>query len=164
MKITSIMRKTHEVAPFEEQDKLKEKLLKTKEGDYFEISTVSIWVKGERGLTRELTTFHQNELEKGLIRILDGSYCSIDSIKKIEEDGCFVATTVYGDINAPQVTTLRKFRDEILKQSMVGRTLIDMYYSGLGRKVADFLRKQPLATNLVRNGLDFVVRRYSPDS
>jgi hypothetical protein len=43
--------------------------------------------------------------------------------------GCYIATMVYGDYDAPQVMTLRKFRDETLSRSSGGRAFIRWYYS-----------------------------------
>ncbi|SDM29182.1 hypothetical protein SAMN05421813_10927 [Daejeonella rubra] len=42
--------------------------------------------------------------------------------------GCFIATYVYGDFDAPEVVLLRKFRDEELDKSILGRTFIQIYY------------------------------------
>ena len=43
--------------------------------------------------------------------------------------GCYVATMVYGDYDAPEVMVLRKFRDETLSRSAAGRAFIRWYYS-----------------------------------
>jgi tetratricopeptide (TPR) repeat protein len=48
---------------------------------------------------------------------------------KSSSDGCFIATAIYGDYDAPEVMELRKFRDNILKKSWFGRSLIKIYYS-----------------------------------
>jgi hypothetical protein len=42
--------------------------------------------------------------------------------------GCYVATMVYGDYDAPEVMVLRKFRDETLARSKAGRAFIKWYY------------------------------------
>lgn len=39
---------------------------------------------------------------------------------------CFIATAVYGDAFAPEVVELRKFRDEQLLSSVVGRVCVDL--------------------------------------
>jgi hypothetical protein len=42
--------------------------------------------------------------------------------------GCYVATMVYGDYDAPQVLVLRQFRDEVLNRLVAGRLFIRVYY------------------------------------
>lgn len=43
--------------------------------------------------------------------------------------GCYVATCVYGSYDCPPVWTLRRFRDNILSNSMLGRLFIKAYYA-----------------------------------
>jgi len=75
---------------------------------------------------------------------------------------CFVATAVYGSEDAREVEILREFRDEILKQNGLGRAVVDLYYSGVGKTVADFIEKHtPSAIPAIRVGLDFIVEKYS---
>ena len=42
---------------------------------------------------------------------------------------CFVATMVYGSYNAPEVLILRRFRDEKLNKTIIGRLFIGIYYT-----------------------------------
>lgn len=44
-------------------------------------------------------------------------------------EGCYLATCVYGAYDAPEVRTLRRFRDEILKKHALGRVFIRYYYA-----------------------------------
>lgn len=44
-------------------------------------------------------------------------------------DGCYVATCVYGSYDAPQVWTLRRFRDSYLGCRFWGRAFIRIYYA-----------------------------------
>ena len=44
-------------------------------------------------------------------------------------DGCYVATCVYGSYDCPQVWTLRRFRDNTLAETMLGRAFIRTYYA-----------------------------------
>ncbi len=79
--------------------------------------------------------------------------------------GCFVATAVYGDINAPQVQTLRDFRDNVLMQSEAGRMFVDFYYSGAGERTARFIsRHLPSTIPTIRRGLDYLINKYTQDS
>ncbi|MFH0870693.1 MAG: CFI-box-CTERM domain-containing protein [archaeon] len=76
---------------------------------------------------------------------------------------CFVATAVYGNINAPQVEVLRQFRDNVLANSSFGRAFINFYYSGSGEKTAKFIEKHlPSTIPILRKSLDVLVRIYSP--
>lgn len=44
-------------------------------------------------------------------------------------EGCYIATCVYGSYDCPSVWTLRRFRDNILAQNICGRTFIKLYYA-----------------------------------
>ena len=43
--------------------------------------------------------------------------------------GCYVATSVYGSYDCPEVWTLRRFRDEVLAETWYGRLFIRLYYT-----------------------------------
>ncbi|MBU3941895.1 MAG: hypothetical protein KKF74_03205 [Nanoarchaeota archaeon] len=153
------MGREFKLAPFKEQDKLEDNLLRTETGSYIKLSTATYWIDGEEELFASST---QDKLKEGLIRFPQGSYFNIDSIEKVEESDCFVATAVYGDRSAHQVEVLREFRNNVLMQSGVGRTFVDFYYSGAGRKTADFIREHlPSTIPAIRRGLDVLVERYS---
>ncbi|HEX2629785.1 MAG TPA: CFI-box-CTERM domain-containing protein, partial [Chitinophagaceae bacterium] len=44
------------------------------------------------------------------------------------KEGCFVATACYGDYDAPEVVVLRKYRDDVLGKTFLGRMFIRIYY------------------------------------
>jgi len=44
------------------------------------------------------------------------------------KDKCFIATATIGNENHPYICTLRKFRDLVLSESVIGRTFISVYY------------------------------------
>lgn len=46
-----------------------------------------------------------------------------------KKSGCYVATAVYGSYDCPQVWTLRRFRDNELARSALGRAFIRAYYA-----------------------------------
>ncbi len=76
---------------------------------------------------------------------------------------CFIATVVYGDINAPEVQVLRDFRDNVLEESRIGRTAINLYYSGLGERSANFIKDHvPSLVPVIKMGLDYIVDMYPP--
>lgn len=43
--------------------------------------------------------------------------------------GCYIATCVYGSYDCPPVWTLRRYRDDILAKTAVGRAFIKTYYA-----------------------------------
>lgn len=47
---------------------------------------------------------------------------------KIKTGACYVATSVYGSYDCPEVWTLRRFRDNTLEPSIFGRVFIKTYY------------------------------------
>lgn len=61
----------------------------------------------------------------------------VHSIQKYEpsyavptkSEGCYVATCVYGSYDCPQVWVLRRFRDNLLMKSLLGRTFVKLYYA-----------------------------------
>ncbi|MFH1193150.1 MAG: CFI-box-CTERM domain-containing protein [Candidatus Jorgensenbacteria bacterium] len=71
--------------------------------------------------------------------------------------GCFIATAVYDDFNAPQVETLRKFRDESLLKSVVGRFSVRLYY-WMSPPVANFTRRHRFLKSVFRLPLNILVR------
>lgn len=46
-----------------------------------------------------------------------------------KEDGCYIATCVYGSYDCPQVWTLRRFRDDYLRRSRSGSAFVRLYYA-----------------------------------
>lgn len=54
--------------------------------------------------------------------LLGGGYSHNDN------QGCYVATSVYGSYDCPQVWTLRRFRDNTLSKSVPGRAFVRTYY------------------------------------
>ncbi len=45
-----------------------------------------------------------------------------------KKKGCYIATSVYGSYDCPEVWTLRRFRDYTLAKTWFGRTFIQIYY------------------------------------
>lgn len=54
------------------------------------------------------------------------------------EGGCYIATCLYGDYDAAEVLTLRRWRDLTLARSWIGRLAISLYYSVSPWLVATF--------------------------
>lgn len=46
-----------------------------------------------------------------------------------KKSGCYIATSIYGSYDCPQVWTLRRFRDQTLAKTWYGRLFIKVYYT-----------------------------------
>lgn len=58
-----------------------------------------------------------------------------------KQQGCYIATAVYGSYDCPQVWILRRFRDNTLSKSIFGSMFIKIYYSVSPLLVAKFSKK-----------------------
>lgn len=76
--------------------------------------------------------------------------------------GCYIATCVYGSYEAPEVVTLRRYRDDVLKKSFFGRTFIKTYYSISPLLVRQFGQTKWFK-NIFKKFLDKKVNRLNKD-
>ncbi len=72
-------------------------------------------------------------------------------------DGCYIATMAYGDYDHPQVLELRKFRDDFLSKTKLGRSFIKLYYQYSPSLVERLKNKQGINL-LIRKGLDQFIK------
>ncbi|MDR7086820.1 hypothetical protein J2X11_001659 [Aeromicrobium panaciterrae] len=97
---------------------------------------------------------HSNQVRDDILRQLGGQQ---QPKVQAKQGGCYIATAVYGSYDAPPVMTLRRFRDDHLAYSPIGRGFIRFYYfvsPGLAKRLTP---ENPL-TVFVRNCLDEVVK------
>ncbi len=66
-----------------------------------------------------------------------------------KNEGCFIATAIYGSPESPEIQILREFRDEKLSKTTFGRSVVDWYYR-LSPPIADYLFKKTLLKNILR--------------
>jgi hypothetical protein len=71
-------------------------------------------------------------------------------------DGCYIATMAYGDYDHPQVMELRKFRDEFLSKTLLGRYFIRFYYK-YSPLLVEKLKDKPKINELIRTFLDQLI-------
>jgi cold-shock DNA-binding domain protein len=77
--------------------------------------------------------------------------------KKFERnEGCFIATAVYQNTDAPQVRILRHFRDQILQPNAAGRAFICHYYR-LSPPIAAWLHRHCITAFALRLPLAVIV-------
>lgn len=81
---------------------------------------------------------------------------SSSSSQSSSDGACYVATMAYGDYDHPQVMELRKFRDDILKQSSLGRKFIAFYYRN-SPKLVEKLKDHNRINKAIRKMLDLFV-------
>lgn len=77
-----------------------------------------------------------------------------------KKEGCYIATAVYDSYDAPEVRTLRRFRDETLKKSAAGRMFIRVYYR-FSPPIAQRLKNATKVNRLVRRMLDGFVEKLN---
>lgn len=73
-------------------------------------------------------------------------------------EGCYIATMAYGSYDAPEVRVLRRFRDEVLKKTFLGRVFIANYYA-FSPLLVKFVKKTGFAERFIRRRLDRFVNR-----
>lgn len=73
-------------------------------------------------------------------------------------DACFVATAAYGSLLDEDVTMLRSFRDEVLRQTVVGELFVEGYYT-FGPALAQLIAPSDTARRAARAGLAPIVDR-----
>lgn len=77
-----------------------------------------------------------------------------------QSGGCYIATAVYGSYDAPEVMTLRRFRDETLQKTALGRLFIRTYYR-LSPPIAEKLKYAKRINFFVRSILDRWVKHLN---
>lgn len=70
---------------------------------------------------------------------------------------CFVATVAFGE-DAPELDTLRVFRDEVLARSWPGRAFVGWYYRK-GPALAAMVERRPVLKRITRSALRVITRR-----
>lgn len=120
--------------------------------------------KGNRGNDERVTCTHCGK--KMVPRIItyrgepSKSVCPFCAGTYKDFGWCFIATAVYSDYQAPEVIALRRFRDEILEPSRIGRIFIAIYYWS-SPPIARVIAKKPLLAALCRPLLNALARRNS---
>lgn len=82
------------------------------------------------------------------------------NISKSSSGGCYIATCVYGSYDCPEVWVLRRYRDYHMKNTILGRWFIRMYYRYSPKVVAKYGDCQWFH-NCVRPILNRIVRKLS---
>lgn len=73
-----------------------------------------------------------------------------------EVDACFIATAAYGSLLANDVEMLRRFRDNLLRHSVLGELAVETYYT-FGPPVAGIVGESDLLRSTARDALTPIV-------
>lgn len=73
-----------------------------------------------------------------------------------KNEGCYIATMVYGDYGHPQVMVLRRFRDEKLLPTATGKLFVKFYY-WISPKLVKILSGHKKINSAIRHILDYFV-------
>lgn len=85
-------------------------------------------------------------------------YTDIKKLEPPKKTGwCFIATTAYGTVMATELDTLREFRDNKLNRNVLGRQLVEFYYS-ISPPLADIIARSEGMRALVRLNLNPIIR------
>jgi len=79
-------------------------------------------------------------------------------LKTSESGGCYIATSVYGAYDCPEVWTLRRFRDDNLLKKWYGRLFVKIYYTFSPTLVKYFGDKE-LFKKLFKSRLDKLIKK-----
>ena len=80
-------------------------------------------------------------------------------VKKSSSSRCYIATSVYGDANAPEVIALREFRDDFLMEFYLGQKFVDFYYTHSPSWV-EWMQDKPRLQSFIRWWLNLFVSIY----
>ena len=84
-------------------------------------------------------------------------YKDVNQSNKKSNGGCYIATMAYGDYDHPQVMELRRFRDDFLDKTIVGRRFIKFYYK-YSPSLVERLKNKKNINLITRNGLDQFIK------
>lgn len=80
------------------------------------------------------------------------------STSSSSEGGCYIATMAYGSYEHPQVLELRRFRDEVLSKTILGRWFIKTYYF-ISPKLVALLKNKKGINSFIRTILDYFIKQ-----
>ena len=79
------------------------------------------------------------------------------TISSATDSGCYIATMAYGDYDHPQVMELRRFRDDFLSKTVIGRNFIKFYYR-YSPSLVEKLKNRQSINLIIRKGLDQFIK------
>jgi uncharacterized membrane-anchored protein YjiN (DUF445 family) len=102
-------------------------------------------------------TFRSLTSSKKQVEKIDLYEQKIKRLYKQNQSGCYIATMAYGSYNHPEVLILRRYRDDKLQCSSMGRVFIKFYYK-FSPLLVENLKNKDRINNLLKKALDIIVR------
>ncbi len=85
-----------------------------------------------------------------------------EDVKNEKNGGCYIATSVYGSYDCPEVWTLRRFRDNTLSESIYGRLFIKIYYI-ISPSLVKLFGNKKLFKKLLKTKLDKFINKLQDE-
>lgn len=105
---------------------------------------------------RTMPCFQRSGLKSAIqVRPISDNHDTGDATKKVK--ACYIATAVYGSVDAPEVLRLRRFRDETLHKYHWGRRFSSFYYRH-SPQLAERLEGTRIVNVAVRSVLNVFVK------
>ena len=95
------------------------------------------------------------------MKLPNGGYTNViykDGVAQQNNEGCYIATCVYGSYDCPQVWTLRHYRDNTLAKTWYGRTFIKTYYA-ISPTIVKWFGETKWFKNVWRKKLDSIIEK-----
>ena len=96
---------------------------------YANVLSVISWKEGVKCHSNFRYKLDRKRLIEDKIARYDPKYVPSHRSSSWDLDKCYIATSVYGSYDCPEVWTLRRFRDFVLAESWYGRAFIRIYYA-----------------------------------
>ncbi len=81
------------------------------------------FLQDKEGNIKDIETYVQK------IQKYDPTYREPEIQTNVEDGGCYIATSIYGSYDCPEVWILRRFRDNTLNNYLLGKCFIKTYYT-----------------------------------
>ena len=117
----------------------------------------NVWYRNE--LRQPLIDKYNDAVAK--IKIYEPEYIP-QQIQTVGKGGCYVATSVYGSYDCPEVWTLRRYRDYILDKTWYGRAFIKTYYT-VSPTIVKIFGNQKWFKKLFKAKLDKMVEKLQKE-
>ena len=102
---------------------------------------------------------HLEGLAKAFGRKNSESSSGKQTSSSTKKSGCYIATSVYGSYDCPEVWVLRRFRDYKLGRNIFGRMFIRAYYA-ISPTLVKWFGKSKWFKRIWKNKLDKMVTKY----